>query len=184
MAITRRLYLFVATLFMFWVGAAPVEAQDVEAVGDVVCGWCRENNIGHGFDAFGEGCGGSGMGAQCSRCGGTSTCHYVYWPGACHILCGPDGDAQAALTEIREALASDDVTAVASALLRERAGVSVEFLPEGGRIDLLLPCDLTRPFSTIPVLPALRVALQAELQRYAGRAATHEARSSSAVGIA
>lgn len=65
--------------------------------------------------------------------------------------------------EIREALDSDDIAVVASALLRDRVGVSVEFIPKSGRIDLL-PCDPYRPYHTIPVVPEVREALMGELQ--------------------
>ncbi len=47
----------------------------------------------------------------------------------------------AVLTEVRKALENEDITVVASALLRDRVGVSVDFIPDRGRIDLLLPCD-------------------------------------------
>ena len=70
----------------------------------------------------------------------------------------------AALTEIEEALGAEDIVLAASALRRERTGVSVEFIPEAGRIDLMVPCHPDRVYHTIPVLPEVRTRLQAELQ--------------------
>lgn len=70
----------------------------------------------------------------------------------------------AALTEIEEALGAEDIALAASALRRERTGVSVEFNPRMGRIDLMLPCEPDRVHYTIPVLPEVRTRLQAELQ--------------------
>ena len=173
MAIPRRMYLFMAALFLSLAASAPVEGQDQ----GLTCAWCWESGgdwhpgggpLVHHFIANGELCGweGSGHGDQmsCARCGRTSTCHGYDDPGPCHIACGPEGDAMAALTEIREALDSDDVAVVASALLRDRVGVSVEFIPKSGRIDLLLPCDPYRPYHTIPVVPEVREALMGELQ--------------------
>lgn len=181
MAIAKKLLLFPAALFMVLVGSAELTAQggeeDEEDEGGLTCMWCKEGvgwfgETTHGFLLGGDLCGwvGSGEGNQCARCGGTSTCHHVYWTGECHIACGPEGDAMAALTEIQQALAGDDATVVASVLLRERSGVHIEFIPEGGRIDLMLPCDLTQTFRTIPVVPALREALEDHLQAHAGRA--------------
>jgi hypothetical protein len=67
------------------------------------------------------------------------------------------------LTEVEDALESGDVTAVASALLEPRTGFSFEFIPEAGRIDLFLACDLNRAVGTIPVLPEARDRLAAAL---------------------
>lgn len=128
----------------------------------------------HGFTLNGRGCGveesmpDHPTPSQCVRCGGTSECHYRRKVGPCHIPCGPDGDeAVAAVTEIQEAMDTEDVAVVASALVKERSGVSVEFIPEGGRIDLIVPCHPSMPFRTIPVVPKVREALVAELQAYA-----------------
>lgn len=176
MAIARRWYLFVAALFVFLAEGAPVEAQ-----GGLTCGWCvlayeDPNPVepglteGHRFLAEGgDQCGWEGHDYSgwlwCSRCGNTSECHEgMQSPGYCHIICGPAGDAVAALTEIEQALEDDDIGVVASALLRERNGVSVEFMPAAGRIDLVLPCDPTRAFRTIPVLPEARRNLEYELR--------------------
>ncbi|MDE0235483.1 MAG: hypothetical protein OXU69_03280 [Gemmatimonadota bacterium] len=168
----RTLSCFVVVLAMFMASSIRANAQET---GDVTCAWCKEAAIwtdqDHAFPLGGHLCGwsGSGEGNICSRCGGSSSCHIIYVPGPCHILCGPDGDATAALTGIQEALDADDMVALASALLLERTGVDVEFIPEGGRIDLLLPCDLTRPFHSIPVSPAVRGPLEMELSAYLAR---------------
>ena len=54
---------------------------------------------------------------------------------------------------------------VASALMRERTGFSLEFIPEAGRIDVVMDCNATRAFQTIPVLPQARRSLEYELLR-------------------
>ena len=82
-----------------------------------------------------------------------------------HEACDDGAGVLAALTELRDALEGDDITEAASALLKERQGVSAEFIPDGGRIDLILACDPNKPFRTIPVLPDVRRALEGELQR-------------------
>ena len=168
MGIARRMYLFGATLFVFLAASPPAEAQ---FLGEVVCWWCMETGDGrHHFTMNGRDCGSEGsypghpIPPQCVRCGKTSECHQAPWPGSCHIACGPEGDAVAALTEIQEALEAEEIAVVASALARKRLGVFVEFIPEGGRIDLLLPCEPNEPFHTIPVVPELRKALVEELQ--------------------
>lgn len=70
----------------------------------------------------------------------------------------------AALTKIREAMEGDDVTVIASTLLRSRTAVSVEFVPEQGRINLVRACDPDRVFGTFPVRPGVRAMLAAELR--------------------
>ena len=103
---------------------------------------------------------------HCSRCGGTSQCHTgQYKNGPCHIACGPEGDdVTAALTEVRRALDGDDVATLVLALGNRRAGVSVEFVPEAGRIDFVLPCNPTKVYRTLAVLPEKREELEAELR--------------------
>ena len=112
---------------------------------------------------------GSGRGTTCVVCidGGTEDegCHYALMDGGSRDACDDGVLALAVLTELRDALEGDDITMVASALMRERPGVSAEFIPEGGRIDLILACDPNKPFWTIPVLPELRRALEGELQQ-------------------
>lgn len=167
MGIARRMYLFGATLFVFLAASPPAEAQ---FLGEVVCWWCMEEDGEHFFTMNGRGCGSEGsypgnpVQPQCVRCGKTSQCHERGRPGSCHIACGPEGDAVTALAEIQEALEAGHIAVVASALTRRSPGVFVEFIPEGGRIDLLLPCEPNEPFHTIPVVPELRKALVEELQ--------------------
>lgn len=179
MTIARSTYLFVAVLLVFLAAWSPtgLRAQDGYG-GGLTCGWCVQDPtemIGlpgviiileweHAFLEGGNECGWEGHdhpGAQCSRCGRTSECHTDPEWGDCHIPCGPDGDAVAALVEVEGALSNGDVTAVASALLAPRTGFSFEFRPEAGRIDLVLACDKNRVFRTIPVLPAARERLTA-----------------------
>ena len=173
--VMRRMFLGLAALFLFHVSAQQAEAQ---FLGEVVCWWCIEEEGEHGFNLNGQGCGSEGeypghpAPSQCVRCGGTSECHYDDRPGSCHIACGPAGDVLVVETEFQEALENEDITVVASALLKGRTGVSAEFIPEGGRIDLLLPCDPNRPVRIIPVLPQLRDALMVELEQHPGRYTT------------
>lgn len=172
MTIIRKVYLIGAGLLVFLGVGAPIEAQ-------VVCGSCIrtirdvvetepgvfEGDLLHRFPNGGDQCNWSvpGRHSWCVRCGGTSFCHTGWWSGNCHIACGPTGGMVAALTEIREALETDDMAVVATAVLRERSGVVVEFISEAGRIDLFLPCSPDRPFHTIPVLPGMRERLGAQL---------------------
>ncbi|MYB97974.1 MAG: hypothetical protein F4123_12570 [Gemmatimonadetes bacterium] len=65
------------------------------------------------------------------------------------------------MTEVEDALDRGDVTAVASALLEPRTGLSFDFIPEAGRIDLFLACTPDRAFVTIPVPPEARDRLAA-----------------------
>ena len=185
MAITRKMYLFVAALFVCLLSPALTEAQ-------VVCGGCVDAygrgelpdgseyiGWGHRFPNGGDGCGDIPGGGNphghdhCSRCGGTSTCHSHWEMGICHVLCGPGGFAAA--SAIEEALTTGDVVLAAAALRREWEGVSVEFTPEGGRVDLILACDPNRTFRSIPVLPSVRQRLQTELVTNSTVAAEAEA---------
>ncbi len=167
MAIARKMFLSLAALFLLFASAQQTEAQ---FLGEVVCWWCIETEDGqHGFTMNVRGCGSEGeypdhpIPAQCVRCGKTSECHEENWPGPCHIACGPAGDAVMAQAELQGALESEDISIVAATLLKERSGVIAEFIPDGGRIDLLLSCDPNKPFRTIPVVPTLREALVAAL---------------------
>ena len=187
MTIARRTYLFLAALFVFLWAGAPTE---VEAQGEgLTCGWCLHDgdrigsvevggrrlavigNFSHAFPRGGDECGWEGHddedifgGPVCARCGGDdSHCHTDYWENMCHRPCGPEGDAVAALTEIEEALGRDEMTTVVAALRKARTGMSVEFLPDAGRIEIMLACDLDRAIHTIPVLPGARERLQAAL---------------------
>ncbi len=155
---------FAVALFVLVGVAPPVQAQ--------VCASClsgyRYNyyeedgspDIGHAFPYGEDGCaGGVLLPTSCVLCGGSSRCHEEIETGPCHISCGPATDALAAVIEIQDALDRDDVTLLAAAVSRERVGVSAEFIREGGRIDLILPCDPNVAFRTIPVLPRTNAEL-------------------------
>ena len=77
------------------------------------------------------------------------------------MACGPLSDLFSALTDVKVALEGGDMTVVASALHEPRTGVFLEFVPEGGRIDVVLACDTDRVNTAIPVLPEERDRLQA-----------------------
>ena len=179
MTISRKTYLFVAALFVFlWAGApTEVEAQDG---GGLTCGWCvEESRLGfvispdytgpviqfrHHFPGGGNECGWDGHddpGARCSRCGGTSDWHPETRYGGCHIPCGPDGDAYAVTSEVEDALGRGDVAAVALALQAPQEGVSFEFIPDAGRIEVTFSCGPDGPVQSIPVPPAARDRLRA-----------------------
>ena len=165
MTIVTRGSLLATALILFLAGGAPVEAQEV------VCWWSNTVGSKHGFVLGGLHCpeDEERPGLTCVECevGKRNEhvgCHYRLMDGPSHDACDDDTAVLAALTEIRNAMEGDDITMVASALLKERKGVSVEFIPEGGRIDLILACDPHKPFWTIPVLPDVRRALQGALQ--------------------
>lgn len=103
----------------------------------------------------------------CAACGGTSMCHRFWMRGFCHAPCSWPGPprfvGRTTLEEIQEALEGNDIEVLASTVSRERTGVFVEFIPESGRIDLLLPCDPNRAAYTIPVEPEVREQLKAAL---------------------
>ena len=123
-------------------------------------GSSEENGDGHAFVYGEDGCVGGFLPTWCVRCGGSgSTCHEEPQTGPCHIPCGPTGDAFAVMTEIKDALDRDDVALLAAAVSRDRVGVSAEFIPDGGRIDLILPCDPSVAYQTIPVLPRVNAEL-------------------------
>ncbi len=171
MAIVKKLYPLVAAMFVFLATSAPAEAQG----GTVVCGWCSYGNVEvqwpdgsithcngcHAFFGGGDGCaGGAQPWATCSRCGGTSACHRTPQHGPCHILCGPGGDVP---RDIRQALADGDASVVASILLRESTEASLQFIPEAGRINVAFACNPGKVFDVIPVLPEMRLRLEAVL---------------------
>ena len=194
MAIARKMYLFVAALFAFVLVGAPVEVEAQD--GGLICGWCKHTydvvdyrvydgqwyqvlgNIHHYFPGGGDECGWVGsakdhilVGPYCARCGGSSDCHTDEEPSTCHILCGPEGDIYAALIEIEAGLDRNDIAAVASALLEPQAGFFFEFVPTAGRIDVVLSCDATRAFRSIPVLPEANGRLKAATALHRARSA-------------
>lgn len=163
MTSVTRGFVFATAVVLFLAGDTPVEAQEA-------CWWSNTVENQHGFILGGFDCPEDGKlpGVKCVKCElgkkkEHEGCHPALMPGGAHEACDDGTAALAALTEIRDALGGDDVTMLASALMKERAGVSAEFVPEGGRIDLILACDPYKPFRTIPVLPEVRRALEGEL---------------------
>ena len=178
MTVARRMYLFAAAMLALVLAGSPaeVEAQD----GGVTCGWCvadegelvilvggerREYTVyRHRFPGGGNECGWDGHdepGAMCSRCGGTSFCHEDFWFGLCHIPCGPEGGSYAVAAEVEDALERGDVAAVALALHAPEDGVSLEFIPAAGSIEVISSCGPSGVVQRIPVPPAARDRLQA-----------------------
>lgn len=107
--------------------------------------------------------------AQCSRCGGTSDCHgFLSWHvlGPCHMACGGTTAQRSlsnAVSDLRSGLDATDLDRVAEVITSPRAGFSVEYLPEAGRIDLVLACAPSIPSGTLPVPPEIRSALDQAL---------------------
>lgn len=172
----------VVALALALAGSMLLPAKSEAQGGGLTCGWCSYGSFivdwpdgtstecedCHAFARGGDECGWEGSdwpSTICARCGGRSRCHRLPQPGPCHILCGPDGDLMAELSDVHEALDQGDVTVVATALLRERAGASLEFLPESGRIDVVLACSPDRVTLVIPVLPEVRARLEVELSK-------------------
>ena len=158
------------------VGLALFVGLPTAASAQLTCGWCAEwydANTREYSHQFASSTGGEclwpkpgashGGTVMCSRCGGDSSCHDTVKPGTCHILCGPAGGLAEAVGEVQRGFEDGNLTLVAGAILRERAAVSVEYVPKAGRIDFVLPCDPTRTVHTIAVLPAVRRALNARI---------------------
>ncbi len=193
MLFARKAPQLVVALALLLAAGAPIEGQTPDdggggSGGGLTCGWCvldyRPRAGGVGLDRGhkflvegGDECGWEGHDYPgwlwCSRCGGESECHEEFQPpGYCHIICGPAGDAVAAATEIEQALRDRDMTVVASALMRERTGFSVEFIPEAGRIDVVMACYPNKALRTIPVLPQERKSVEYELLKLQATLAT------------
>ena len=179
--IARKTYLLLAPLFVFLLVGVQTELEAQDG-GGLTCGWCvmdsREGHLfapdgeylgpfteyRHRFTGGGNECGWDGhdeLGAMCSRCGGTSDCHEEFRSGGCHIPCGPGGDAYAVAAEVEDALERGDVAAVALALHAPQEGVSFEFIPAAGSIEVIFSCGPSGAVQSIPVPPAARDRLQA-----------------------
>ena len=64
-----------------------------------------------------------------------------------------------AVSDLRSGLDAMDLERVAESIGSTRDGFSVEYLPEAGRIDLVLACAPSIPAGTVPVTPEIRPAL-------------------------
>lgn len=158
------------------VSAGPIAAQ-------VTCGWCEEFPtfgdtiiwMHQFFDDNPQGCNFvkpsptySGGVVQCSRCGGTSDCHTWADVGPCHIECGEAGGDNAlfaeAYHELRKGPSEGDVKRV-SAALRLQSGVHrVEYIAEGGRVELFGGCDSIRPAAIFAIPLEMRPLLEQSLR--------------------
>jgi hypothetical protein len=133
------------------------------------CGWCHDAGfLWHSFPNGGDLClWPKPDDGECSRCGGESGCHEKRQFGACHWPCGgaepPTQALNEAVSEIETGLEAAIPAAVAAALARGRRELLVEYLPEAGRIDFLLPCDPAVPIHSLAVFPDVRQALEAEI---------------------
>ena len=181
MTVAKRMYLFAAAMLALVLAGSPAEVEAQDGGGGLTCGWCvaDERHVlkhygggwyrsyteyRHRFPGGGNECGWDGHdepGARCARCGGTSVCHEDFRSGMCHIPCGPDGDDYAVAAEVGDALERGDVAAVALALHGSQEGVSLEFIPAAGSIEVIFSCGPSGAVQRIPVPPAARDRLQA-----------------------
>ena len=178
MTIVRKTYLFVAALFVFLAAGSPTEVVAQEG-GGLTCGWCLENDhpvLGwvHWFPNGGDECGWPNPGSdhQCSACGGSSTCHGFHTTddtpfGKCHIPCGGTTTQMTlsnTVSDLRSGLDAMDLVRVAETIASAGDGFSVEYLPDAGRIDVVLACAPSIPAGTVPVPPEVRSALDRALK--------------------
>lgn len=135
---------------------------------EVTCWWCGWMNFSdgpwHTFFAGGEGCGFPQpqtmySNVECSRCGGTSSCHVDdAQQGECHIPCG--GALAASVSEaIEAALEREDPSILLQVLGALPDGVSTRYDPVNGRMVVFMNCNPERPASYHAVSPGLRDAL-------------------------
>lgn len=147
------------------------------AADEVTCAWCIEardllNNTAHYFPNPGDLCGfpqpggGEGTETECSRCGGTSSCHSAPQEGECHIACGGQGLATLE-ADLRRAIEAGDATQLHHLITEAAEGVTVELALDGGRVTLVAECDLTRPAATLALTRVLRDALELETGKLA-----------------
>jgi hypothetical protein len=112
---------------------------------------------------------------------GHAPCHTTWGEaaGQCHEPCGgtgPNGNGNGAgngngggggqeallaqRATLEEALAAGDVQVIVRMIVDQRPGShALEYVPEGGRIELFGPCDRIRPVAIVPVPLAVRDGL-------------------------
>ena len=174
------------------VGLGLFAGRPTPSSAQVTCGWCEEwtgpglrwgifpwYGTQHKFHSTG-GCNwprpdpDDDSEIKCSRCGGDSDCHFDSDWGPCHMACGGSGDLAQAVGDIQKGIDTGDIGQVASLVLSGKAGLSIEYIPEAGRIDFVLSCDPERAAHTIAVHPQVRKALGIHL--------VHAAEPATAVG--
>ena len=111
---------------------------------------------------------------QCSGCGGTSRCHtdegwddvthpnHRWTVGECHAACTPS-DLAEAVEGVQQGLETRNFDFMATQILTQWKGFSVEYVPAAGRIDFVAERDPTRSARTIALPPAMRRALDLHL---------------------
>ncbi len=139
--------------------------QRAGAEPEVVCSWCvpRQDDLGnagneHHFPDPSNRCvlpKPDFVTYECSRCGGSSTCHTDYQVGACHTACGGENLASAE-QQIEALIAGGDTEGLREFLATAHAGVVANYLEAGGRIELVADCA--------PDVVASVVAIPAEMR--------------------
>jgi hypothetical protein len=146
--------------------ATGVSRMDLKAAPEVTCGWCGSSQFldgpRHMFGNGGDQCLWPAPGwenVQCSRCGGTSSCHTDTQPGNCHIACG---GTEVTMVEaaVERAIATGSERSLREALaLARRNAVVVEYNSEGGRVEIIANCNINEPSATFAVLPTRRAVV-------------------------
>jgi hypothetical protein len=99
---------------------------------------------------------------NCSRCGGTSTCHELWQSGGCHVACGSGGGE--VMLEVTDKVHHLFQTADADGL-RELIRTTLELVvSESRHAVLLLGCDQA-PIEVFELDPDLSRRLESELSR-------------------
>lgn len=80
---------------------------------------------------------GEGDEGNCSRCGGTSSCHSDYQEGGCHIACGPAGGEQVRYEEEARAMQLFRASKTDSLVEHVRSSKSLAFNRERGLLQSL-----------------------------------------------
>jgi len=120
----------------------------------------------------------------CAACGGTSTCHSEPDVGLCHHPCGGsngngngngtgngtgnggsdgtgdrEGVFDTAYDDLRIGLSEGDEGRTLSVLRAQGMAYRVEYIPDGGRVEMFRPCDPIRPAAVFAVPTRMRPSL-------------------------
>lgn len=145
----------------------PAFAADEGGVTCACCGWV---DLGNGpFHLFFTGndlCGYPMPGpmelstVECSRCGGTSSCHTVPQPGACHLACGGE-NLRKIEDELATAIDSGNADAILLLIQSSHKGAAIAFSKNGGRLEVTADCDPAVVAASFAITPELNAALAA-----------------------
>jgi hypothetical protein len=119
---------------------SPAEARRGDTV---TCGWCWDfveaGDTLHHFPNGGDLCLWP-PGEECSRCGGTSSCHDDLLPGRCHIECGGGSFAQL-FTRIEGMIQNRDAAGLASLIHAPDEDYVVALLPADNVVEVVTSCS-------------------------------------------